>query len=133
MIKKIAAFLLMVAIATASFVYATQPAIAANDWNSKACGDDSSLDDVQKEALGCEMDGTAPKVMENIINGVIAVIGIVAVIVIVVGGQRFIVSQGDPGKITAARGMIIYGVVGLIVALLAFAVVNFILSNVFNG
>lgn len=129
MVKKIAAFLLMTAIALASFVYATQPAIAANDWNSKACAE---ADDAQKAALGCDTDSTAPSVIEVLINGVIAMVGIVAVIVIIVGGQRFIVSQGDPQKITAARGMIIYGVVGLVVALLAFAVVNFLLKGVFS-
>ena len=130
MMKKIAAFLLMLGITAASFIYATQPAIAANDWNKEAC---NSADEAQKAALGCEMNATAPSVVEGIINGVITVIGIVAVIVVVVGGQRFIVSQGDPGKITAARGMIIYGLVGLIVALLAFAVVNFVLTGVFGG
>ena len=132
MMKKIATGLLMVAITLAAFVYATQPAIAVNDWTDTACND-PKLDSEQKAALGCEKDSTAPSVVEGIINGIITVVGIVAVVVIVVGGQRFIVSQGDPGKITAARGMIIYGVVGLIVALLAFAVVNFVLVNVFSS
>lgn len=129
MIRKIAAFLLMAGITVASFVYATQPVVAVNDWNSEAC---ANADEAQKAALGCETDSTAPSVVEGLINGIISVVGIVAVIVIVVGGQRFIVSQGDPSKITAARGMIIYGVVGLIVALLAFAVVNFVLNGVFS-
>lgn len=131
MIKKIAAGLLMVAITLASFVYAAHPAIAANDWTDKACND-SSLDEAQKAALGCERNQTAPSVVEGIINGIITIVGILAVAIIVVGGQRFIVSQGDPAKIAAARGMIIYGVVGLVITLLAFAIVNFILSGVFS-
>ena len=129
MIRKIAAFLLMSAITLASFAYAAQPAIAANDWNQDAC---AGADEAQKAALGCDVGSTAPSVVEALINGVIVVVGIVAVIVIIVGGQRFIVSQGDSGKITAARGMIIYGVVGLIVALMAFGVVNFVLKGVFS-
>lgn len=131
MIKKIAAGLLMIAITLASFVYAAHPAIAANDWTDKACSD-SSLDEAQKAALGCERDKTAPSVVEGIINGIITIVGILAVAIIVVGGQRFIVSQGDPAKIAAARGMIIYGVVGLVITILAFAIVNFILSGVFS-
>jgi len=130
MIKKIVAAILMVGIVAASFIYATQPVVAVNDWNSEAC---KEADDDQKAALGCDMDSTAPSVVEGLINGIITVVGIVAVIVIVVGGQRYIVSQGDPSKITAARGMIIYGVIGLIVTLLAFAVVNFILKGVFGS
>ena len=128
MMRKIAAFLLMIGITAASFIYATQPAIAANDWNKDAC---SKADAAQKAALGCDVNSTAPSVVEALINGVIVMVGIVAVIIIIVGGQRFIVSQGDSSKITAARGMIIYGVVGLVVALVAFAVVNFILKGVF--
>ena len=131
MMKKIATGLLMVAITLASFVYATQPATAANDWTNTACND-SSLDDDQKAALGCEKSQTAPSVVEGIINGIITVVGILAVIIIIVGGQRFIVSQGDPAKITAARGLSLSGVVGLIVVVLAFAIVNFILSGAFS-
>ena len=81
--------------------------------------------------MGCDVNSTAPSVVEALINGVIVMVGIVAVIIVIVGGQRFIVSQGDSSKIAAARGMIIYGVVGLVVALVAFAVVNFILKGVF--
>ena len=72
MIRKIAAFLLMAGIMVASFVYATQPATAANDWTNKACG---SADAEQAAALGCDTSGTAPSVVEGIINGVISIIG----------------------------------------------------------
>ncbi len=127
--KKIVAFIMMVGITVSSFVYATQPAIAANDFTKDAC---DAADAEQKAALGCDTNQTAPKVVEYLINAVISVLGIVAVAVIVIGGQRYIVSQGDASKITAARGMIIYGVVGLIVALLAFAIVNFVLTSAFS-
>lgn len=129
MIQKIATFLLMLAITVASFAFATQPASAQNDWTSDACG---AADSEQKEALGCNTSGTAPDAVAVIINGVIAVLGIIAVIVIVVGGQRLIVSQGDPGKITAAKGMIIYGVVGVVIALLAYTIVNFVAKSIFS-
>ena len=125
MMKKIVACLMMVGIIATSFVFATQPVTAANDWTSEnACGSD--VDEELKQAMGCSNSKTAPSVLEGLIKGVISVVGILAVIIIVVGGQRFIVSQGDVSKITAARGMIIYGVVGLILALLAFAIVSFV-------
>ena len=130
MIQKIAAFLLMTSMTLAAFVYATQPVLAANDWTEEACNN-GGLDDQQKAALGCEMSDTAPTAMATLINGVLTLIGIIAVLVIVIGGQRFI-SQGDPSKIAAAKGMIIYGVVGVLVALLAFAIVNFVVSGVFS-
>ena len=68
---------------------------------------------------------------KSIINVVLGIVGVVAVVVIIVAGVYFILSQGDAAKIARARNTILYGVVGLLVALLAFAIVNFVLSSVF--
>ena len=69
--------------------------------------------------------------LSTIINVVLGVVGFVAVVMIIMGGISFITSQGDSAKVTKARNTILYGVIGLVVALLAFAIVNFVLSNVF--
>ncbi len=69
--------------------------------------------------------------VKSIINVVLGIVGVVAVVVIIVAGVYFILSQGDAAKIARARNTILYGVVGLLVALLAFAIVNFVLSSVF--
>lgn len=68
-----------------------------------------------------------------IINVVLGVIGIVAVVVIIVGGISYLTSQGDAGKIAKAKNTILYGVIGMMIALLAFAIVNFILASVFSN
>ncbi len=73
------------------------------------------------------------KTINTIINVIIGIVGFVAVVMIIVGGISFITSQGDSAKVTKARNTILYGVVGLVVALLAFAIVNFVLSSVFGG
>lgn len=65
-----------------------------------------------------------------VINAVLGLVGIVAVVVMIVGGISFITSQGDPGKVTKARNTILYGVIGIVVALLAFAIVNFVLKSI---
>lgn len=70
--------------------------------------------------------------LQTIINVIVGVIGFIAVVMIVMGGISFVTSQGDTSKVAKARNTILYGVVGLIVAMLAFAIVNFVLSNVFN-
>ena len=57
--------------------------------------------------------------------------GFMAVVMIIMGGISFITSQGDAAKVTRARNTILYGVIGLIVAILAFAIVNFVLTSVF--
>lgn len=66
-----------------------------------------------------------------IINVILGVVGFVAVFMIILGGISFVTSQGDAAKVTRARNTILYGVIGLVVAILAFAIVNFVLSSVF--
>ena len=77
-------------------------------------------------------DGLMNRV-SNIISVVLGVLGLVAVVVIIIGGISFITSQGDSSKVTKARNTILYGVVGLVIALLAYAIVNFVLKGVFGG
>lgn len=66
------------------------------------------------------------------INVALGVLGLVAVIVIIIGGVTYVTSQGEAAKVTKAKNTIIYGVVGLVVSLLAFAIVNFVLTKVFK-
>ena len=68
----------------------------------------------------------------KVINLVLGAIGLVAVVVIIIGGISFITSQGDSSKVTKARNTILYGIVGLVIALLAYAIVNFVLKGVFG-
>lgn len=65
----------------------------------------------------------------GIINGVIAVLGLVAVIVIIIGGINYMTSSGDAGKVKKAKDTILYGVIGLVICVLAFAIVNFVIAN----
>ena len=63
-----------------------------------------------------------------ILTAVFSIIGVVAVVMIILGGISYATSQGDPGKVKKGKDTILYGVIGLIVALLAFAIVNFVLG-----
>ncbi len=67
----------------------------------------------------------------DIINVIVGVTGIIAVVVIVIGGILYVTSTGDATKAKRAQHTILYGIVGLIIALLAFAIVNFVLGSVF--
>ena len=70
--------------------------------------------------------------LQVIINVVLGLIGFIAVAMIIVGGVQYTTSAGDAAKVTKAKNTILYGVVGLVIAMLAFAIVNFILTNVFK-
>jgi len=67
--------------------------------------------------------------IKKIINILLQVLGIISVIVIIVGGIRYATSGGDSKQTAAAKDTILYAVVGLVVAILAYAIVNFVLSN----
>lgn len=66
---------------------------------------------------------------EGITNTLIFIVGAISVVMLIIGGIRFVVSAGDANAVTAARNTILYAVVGIIVAILAFAVVNFVIGR----
>lgn len=55
---------------------------------------------------------------------------ILAVIMFVVAGIQFLTAQGDPEKVQAARGSLIWGVVGVVVAILAFTIITIVKSAI---
>lgn len=67
---------------------------------------------------------------EKVVNFILYVLGAVAIIMIIFGGFRYVVSGGDGSAITAAKNTILYAVIGLIVALLAYAIVNFVIGEI---
>ena len=71
--------------------------------------------------------------VQSIINGVILVLGTVAVIIIIMGGIQYMTSSGDSGKVKKAKDTILYGVIGLIICVLAFAIVNFVVVNLLGN
>ena len=130
--KLFTAMLFIPALLIGSFlnVFSIQPAFAENALTREAC---ANADEQEKAALGCNQSKQAPEVIQILINVVISIVGIIAIGMIVVAGQRYIVSNGDPGKIQAARNMIIYSLIGLVIAVLAFAIVNFVLGGIFSS
>lgn len=65
----------------------------------------------------------------HIVNGVIAALGIVCVVVIIIGGINYMTSAGDPGKVKKAKDTILYGIIGMVICALAFAIVNFVIGK----
>ena len=66
----------------------------------------------------------------GIVNGVVGALAIVCVVVIIIGGVNYMTSSGDAGKVKKAKDTILYGVIGLVVCVLAFAIVNFVITNI---
>lgn len=77
--------------------------------------------------------GDLKDIVINIINAVVGVLALVCVIVIIIGGVNYMTSSGDAGKVKKAKDTILYGVIGLIVCVLAFAIVNFVITNILGN
>ena len=68
-----------------------------------------------------------------IVNGVVGALAIVCVVVIIIGGVNYMTSSGDAGKVKKAKDTILYGVIGLVVCVLAFAIVNFVITDILKS
>jgi len=71
----------------------------------------------------------AKEIAKNIISVLLWIVGMASIIVIVYSGITFVTSAGNPSQITRAKTMLLYAVVGLVVSILAYAIVNFIVEN----
>lgn len=68
-------------------------------------------------------------VVKRSINLFSAIIGIIAVVMIMVGGLKYITSQGDPNATATAKNTILYAAIGLVVVALAQVIVRFVISR----
>lgn len=91
-------------------------------FNNCAGGGNSSV---------CSSAGTdkADSMVKIIINTLLSLLGIIAVIMIIVGAIRYTASAGDSARIKGAKDTVMYSVIGLVVAILSFTIVNFVLDK----
>lgn len=66
----------------------------------------------------------------NILNGLLVIAALAALVFLIIGGFRYIFSQGDEDQTETAKNTILYAIIGLIVIALAAAVVNFVTNAV---
>lgn len=86
------------------------------------------------EGQDCSTQGTQAQdkvnvLITNIVNIFSVVVGIVAVIMIIIGGFKYITSGGDSGNVTGAKNTILYAIIGLVVVALAQFIVKFVLGK----
>lgn len=65
-------------------------------------------------------------IVSRVIETLLFILGAAAVIMLIVGGIRYVVSSGDQNAVTGAKNTILYAIIGLVVAFLAFAIVRFL-------
>jgi len=94
-----------------------KPSVKNSDYYKMYCG-------------GAKGETQAQDVVIGVLKTVFTWTGILAVIVIIIGAVFYMTSEGDPGKVAKAKNAILYAIIGLIVSLSAFAIVNFVLSRI---
>ena len=68
--------------------------------------------------------------IKKVVNLLLWAIGIVSVIMIIIGGIRYATSNGDSNQVTAAKNTIMYAVIGLVIAIFAYAIVYFVFDQI---
>ena len=82
-------------------------------------------------AAGCPTESqTIEGMVQKIINVILYIVGILAVVMVIFGGVQYTTSVGDQAKVTKAKNTILYGLIGLVVAILAYAIVTFVVDKI---
>ncbi|HEU0266262.1 MAG TPA: TrbC/VirB2 family protein, partial [Candidatus Saccharimonadaceae bacterium] len=107
----------------AGLVAFSAPGAQAINVFSGSCSADSSA------KLCKSTSDNASSMIHNIINLLIYAVGIISVIMVVIGGLRYTLSGGDSSGLNSAKNTILYAIVGLVVAVMAYAIVNFVIGK----
>jgi hypothetical protein len=75
----------------------------------------------------------AAGIFTTISNVMLFIVGAISVIMVVIGGLRYVVSGGNNTNVTAAKNTILYAIVGLVISMLAYAVINFVITSFVPG
>lgn len=114
-------------LASATLLFAAAPLsyAAAGDVFDDACKSSNNNPAV------CGGSGSGVfSIIKTVIQVLLMVGGIVAVIMIIIGGIRYVTSAGDQTDVKAAKDTILYAVIGLAVTMMAYAIVTWVISNV---
>ena len=85
------------------------------------------------DSTGQQDTRSAGDIAKDVVNIMFFIIGVMAVIMIIWGGIRYVLSAGNSAALTSAKNTIVYSIIGLIIAILAYAIVNFVINTVAGG
>lgn len=108
-------------------VFVSVPTLAQDNQQS---GSGGSLAEQAQQGVNAAGGGQNTtdfgEVIVDVINFMLFAIGILAVIMVIVGGIRYVLSAGDSNATQGARNTILYAIIGLVVAFVAWGLVNFV-------
>jgi len=138
MIQKMKTLLLPVSVLVLTLLpaFVLTASVGAQDIQNSLCTGANNLQVPVNAAPGTTCvslntnESSFNNLLAQIINVISILVGVVAVIMIIFGGFRYITSGGDATKVTAAKNTILYGLVGLIIVALSQIIVRFVLNQI---
>ncbi len=131
--SKLKRILLSIAVAFGFSAPALVPAVAAAQGDVDISGGLNCGAEFKFNEGDCTPPGDSGAQVDELIvtaiNILSIVVGIVAVIMIIVGGFKYITSNGDSGAVSSAKNTILYAIVGLVIVALAQIIVRFVLRE----
>lgn len=73
--------------------------------------------------------GGLKEVITTISNTILLLVGVVAVLFLILGGFQYVTSGGNPEQVNKAKNTILYAIIGIVAALIAYVAVTFVLEN----
>ena len=101
-----------------------------------AAGKAMAITSVEAGAAAARADGMPAEligdsgVFTRLTNTVLMAVGLISVIMLIFGGLRYITSGGDAKKVTDAKNTILYAIIGLVICVLSYAIVNFVITTI---
>lgn len=96
-------------------------------------GIQEGINDARGKDVPETLFGGDGSIFTTVVNVLLFIIGAICVIMLIWGGIRYTTSAGNAASVTAAKNTIMYAIIGLVIAFLAFAIVNWVLGAIDPG
>ncbi len=96
-------------------------------------GDGAGVDGSAFATAAGLSESDLPTTIASIIRVILGFLGIVAVVIILIGGFKFMTSGGHEEKVKSAKKVMVAGVIGLVIVLSAYAIASFVLSSIITA
>ncbi len=131
MLKKIIHLSLITFVAALALVVSPAVSFAASGSNRDATCQGAQFAGASVDCSDGKLsDNQFGNVVRAVINILSVIVGAVSVIMIIIGGFRYVISNGDSNAVSGAKNTILYAIVGLVIVLFAQILVRFVITRV---
>lgn len=97
------------------------------------CSGSTAVGSAGQSAVCASTNDNLKNIIANVVQILLYIVGVISVIMLIFGGIRYATSAGNATSVTAAKNTIMYALIGLVVAVLAYAIVHFVIIGVTTG